>query len=125
MKKDELNSTLARIQGINIQNYLTDDTEELGMNPTILIQVVDDEFEFGYWDYFYKTNANNPNWYKEFKKEFDNYLKEFEEQFDEDDEEKNTITEIKVFVCFYDSLSDSKPYGYWDCLDIIPNYYYD
>lgn len=124
MKKDELNSTLARIQGIKIESYLTDDCEELGMNPTILIQVVDDEFEFGYWDYFYKTNANNPNWYKEFKKEFDNYLKEVEEQFDEDDE-KNTITEIKVFVCFYDSLSDSTPYGYWDCLDIIPNYYYD
>ena len=116
MTQEDLNSTLLRIQGVDIEKYLMDDTEESGVNPTIIVQVVDDTFEYGYWNYFYKTNASNPNWYKEFEKELNNYLNElvvFED---------NTIQEIKMFMCFYYSLSDTKPYGYWDCLNC--EYYY-
>lgn len=116
MKQDELKANLMRIQGVELKKYLTDDTEEAGANPTIIIQVIDDNFEFGYWDYFYKTNADNPNWYKEFEEEFNNYINEL------DDIEDNTIQEIKMFMCFFDTLADFKPYAYWDCLNC--EYYY-
>ena len=117
MTQDEIKSNLMKIQSVSIEKYLTDDTEEPGANPTIIIQVVDESFDYGYWDYFYKTNADNPNWYTEFEEYFNTYLSEL------DDIEDNTIQEIKMFMCFYDTLTDFKPYGYWDCL--ITEYYYE
>ena len=123
MKQEDIKETLMKIQGVEVEKYLTDDTEEAGVNPKIIIQVVDDAFEYGYWDYFYMTNADNPNWYAEFEEEFNIYLKGLKESAEEagvEDEEEiySVIQEIKMFVCFYDSLTDATPYGYWDCLDV-------
>lgn len=111
MTQEEINLTLMKIQGVLIETFLNDDTGNTGLNPTIIIQVVDDEFEYGYWDYLYKTNANNPNWYNEFKKALDDYLIEYGCE---------VIQSINMYVVYFESMSDAEPYGYWDCLN---NYY--
>lgn len=124
MKEQEFKDTLKRIKNINVQDFLKEDgSNEDGLNPQIVIQVVDDNFEYGYWDYFYKTNYDNPNWFKEFNKHLKKYLKDLKINLSEEDEDLtdeqvyNYIDDINMYVAFYENEDDNRPYAYWDCLN--------
>lgn len=124
MKEKEFKDTLKRIKNINVQDFLKEDgNNEDGLNPQIVIQVIDENFEYGYWDYFYKTNYDNPNWFKEFNKYLKKYLKDLKINLSEEDEELtdeqvyNYIDDINMYVAFYDNEDDNSPYAYWDCLN--------
>ena len=119
MKEQEFKDTLKRIKNINIQDFLKEDgNNEDGLNPQIVIQVVDENFEYGYWDYFYKSNLDNPKWFNEFNKHLKKYLKQVKEYEELTDEQVyNYIDDINMYVAFYYLEDDNRPYAYWDCLN--------
>lgn len=99
MTQEELQATLNRIEGIEIDYHLRD-------NAQIVIQLIDESYN-GCWDYFYTTNATNRYWLREFKSSLKRYLKDND----------NTILDIIVLIAYYHSFADAMPYGYWDCLN--------
>lgn len=124
MKEQEFKDTLKRIKNINVQDFLKEDgNNKDGLNPQIVIQVVDENFEYGYWDYFYKTNYDNPKWFNEFNKHLKKYLKDLKINLSEEDEDLtdeqvyNYIDDINMYVAFYENEDDNRPYAYWDCLN--------
>jgi hypothetical protein len=126
MKKNTLNELFEKIQKLNIEDYLIEEFNgELGLNPTIVFQVVDDDFEYGYWDYFFQTPVTNSNWFNDFQNQFDIYVNEVKECLEEvednvtDDDVYATIRDIHVYVSFYDDIDDTRPYAYWNCLEGI------
>lgn len=124
MKEQEFKDTLKRIKNINVQDFLKEDgNNKDGLNPHIVIQVVDENFEYGYWDYFFQSKVDNPNWFKEFNKKLKKYLKDLKINLSEEDEELtdeqvyNYIDDINMYVAFYYLEYDNTPYAYWDCLN--------
>ena len=138
MTAKEFKDTLQRIKKMNFDEFLYEDgSNEKGLNPQIVIQVVDENFEYGYWDYFYKSNLDNPKWFNEFNKKLKKYLKDVEiglldEKCREEESTDVTLTdeelygyidEINLYVAFYD-VDDTTPYAYWDCLNGDYNTYW-
>ena len=124
MKEQEFKDTLKRIKNINIQDFLKEDgNNEDGLNPHIVIQVVDENFEYGYWDYIFQSKVDNPKWFNEFNKHLKKYLKDLKINLSEEDEELtdeqvyNYIDDINVYIAFYENEDDNRPYAYWDCLN--------
>ena len=119
MTEKDFKDTLKRIKNINLQDFLKEDgSNEDGLNPHIVIQVVDENFEYGYWDYFFQSKVDNPKWFNEFNKHLKKYLKQVKEYEDLTDEQVyNYIDDINVYIAFYQNEDDNRPYAYWDCLN--------
>lgn len=111
MNAKEITELLEKIKNVKFNDYLEDDNGQLGSNPYIVIQLIDDDFEYGYWDYFYKTPIDNCKWFKEFEKQFKKYLKEYDSE-----DEYDGLNEINVYVAYFDD-DNIKPYGYWNVLE--------
>jgi hypothetical protein len=128
MRKEEVEKLFEKFKSIDFNQYLSDDLGENGKNPKIIIQVIDDNFEFGYWDYFYASDITNKKWFAEFKKQFDLYLQEVSDAIFEEkncDIQANVTEEeiyayidnINIFVAYFDNIDDCAPYGFWNVID--------
>ena len=87
MTTREINYLLSQIE---FTNHIVD-------NSILVVHVIDEYYRL--WEYFY--HPHNKYWAKDLKAS----LKQFK-----------SVEEIRVYIS-YSSISNSSPYGYWDCFD--------
>ena len=90
MTTQELKVFIQRIETIDF-------TAQIDENTVLVIQIIDGYYRL--WEHIYHPYGKY--WVKELKRS----VKRF-----------NKVVDIRVYLA-YSSISDSRPYGYWDCLN--------
>lgn len=90
MTTQELKAFIQKIETIDFNSNIDE-------NTVLVIQIIDGYYRL--WEHIYHPYGKY--WVKDLKAS----LKQFK-----------SVEEIRVYLA-YSSISDSRPYGYWDCLN--------
>lgn len=90
MTTQELKAFIQRIETIDFNSNIDE-------NTVLVIQIIDGYYRL--WEHIYHPYGKY--WVRELKRS----VKRF-----------NEVMDIRVYLA-YSSISDSRPYGYWDCLN--------
>ena len=90
MTTQELKAFIQRIETIDF-------TAQIDENTVLVIQIIDGYYRL--WEHIYHPYGKY--WVRELKRS----VKRF-----------NKVVDIRVYLA-YSSISESRPYGYWDCLN--------
>lgn len=90
MTTQELKAFIQKIEHIDFSSNIDE-------NTVLVIQIIDGYYRL--WEHIYHPYGKY--WVKELKRS----VKRF-----------NEVMDIRVYLA-YSSISDSRPYGYWDCLN--------